>query len=75
MFACSLLSCNKKSLVISALSTPLLLATFSLITPPTASCNPDHSAGDYFVFANADGDGGSDDPKVYEPVCDDANDK
>ncbi|MBK8985144.1 MAG: S8 family serine peptidase [Chloroflexi bacterium] len=34
-----------------------------------------HNAGDYFMFAKASGDGGSSDPKVYEPVCDGANDK
>jgi hypothetical protein len=34
-----------------------------------------HNAGDYFMFAKAAGDGGTDDPKAYEPVCDDANDK
>jgi hypothetical protein len=34
-----------------------------------------HNAGDYFMFAKAAGDGQTDDPKAYEPVCDDANDK
>lgn len=34
-----------------------------------------HHAGDYFLFAKAAGDGGTSDPKAYEPVCDDANDK
>lgn len=34
-----------------------------------------HTAGDYFMFAKAAGDGGTSDPKAYEPVCDDANDK
>lgn len=34
-----------------------------------------HDAGDYFLFAKAAGDGETDDPKAYEPVCDDANDK
>lgn len=38
-------------------------------------CVGDHDAGDYFMFAKAAGDGGTDDPKAYEPVCDDANDK
>lgn len=37
--------------------------------------NSGHNAGDYFMFAKAAGDGGSSDPKVYEPVCNDANDK
>jgi hypothetical protein len=34
-----------------------------------------HNGGDYFMFAKAAGDGQTDDPKTYEPVCDDANDK
>lgn len=34
-----------------------------------------HDVGDYFMFAKAAGDGQTDDPKAYEPVCDDANDK
>jgi hypothetical protein len=37
--------------------------------------DPSHTAGDYFIFAKAAGDGETDDPKAYEPVCDDANDK
>lgn len=47
----------------------------SLILTPNAAADPDHNAGDYFMFARAAGDGGSDDPKVYEPACDDSNDK
>ena len=34
-----------------------------------------HNAGDYLLFAKAAGDGETDDPKAYEPVCDDSNDK
>lgn len=34
-----------------------------------------HNSGDYFMFAKAAGDGYTDDPKAYEPVCNDANDK
>ncbi len=37
--------------------------------------NTAHAAGDYFMFAKAAGDGETDDPKAFEPVCDDANDK
>lgn len=37
--------------------------------------NSAHNAGDYFMFAKAAGDGDTSDPKAYEPVCDDANDK
>ncbi len=41
-----------------------------------AACADDaHNAGDYLIFAKAAGDGQTDDPKAYEPVCDDANDK
>jgi len=53
----------------------VMLAAGLLHSPPTVSGNPDHSAGHYFVFAKAAGDGGTSDPKVYEPICDDANDK
>lgn len=56
--------------------TVLSLATLMLtVLVQSASADPHHDAGDYFMFARAAGDGGSDDPEVYEPVCDDSNDK
>lgn len=51
------------------------LITIHLLSPPTVRSNPDHNAGDYFMFAKAAGDGSTSDPKAYEPDCDDANDK
>jgi hypothetical protein len=53
----------------------VVLAAAPRRLPPTVSSHPDHNAGDYFTFAKAAGDGGTSDPKAYEPVCDDANDK
>ena len=53
----------------------LLPAAVLLLNPPAASGGAVQNAGDYLMFAKAAGDGGSDDPEVYEPVCDDANDK
>jgi hypothetical protein len=46
-----------------------------LFDPVTVGGSPAHSAGDYFMFAKAAGDGDTSDPKAYEPICDDANDK
>lgn len=52
-----------------------VLVIGGLLFPGSVSGNPGHDAGDYMMFAKAAGDGGTTDPKVYEPVCDDANDK
>ncbi len=53
----------------------LVVAMSHSDAPATARSDSTHSAGDYFMFAKAAGDGGTSDPKAYEPVCDDANDK
>lgn len=60
------------TLSVAALLLPVFVFLFSA---PTARSGTIHDAGDYLMFAKAAGDGGSDDPKVYEPVCDDENDK
>ena len=53
-----------------------LALTLGLLSPTSASGNPDHFAGDYFMFAKAAGD----DPvspnpnrESYEPACDITN--
>lgn len=53
----------------------VLLAATPLRSQTPAGVSSVHSAGDYFMFAKAAGDGDTSDPKAYEPVCDDANDK
>lgn len=53
----------------------LLVAMSHSDAPATAHSDSKHSAGDYFMFAKAAGDGSTSDPKAYEPDCDDANDK
>jgi hypothetical protein len=53
---------------------PLVLLGILLSSAP-ALANPDHSAGDYFVFAKAAGDGSTSDRKAFEPDCDSSNDK
>lgn len=53
----------------------LLFVMAGQMGPRTASGNPDHDAGDYVMFAKAAGDGETDDPEAYEPVCDSENDK
>ncbi len=64
---------RSRTLVLALL---LLVATLmSLFASRGVRANPDHNAGDYLMFARAAGDGGSDDREVYEPVCDDSNDK
>jgi hypothetical protein len=55
-------------------SLSLIAVTLLSLAQPAAG-NLVHNAGDYFMFAKAAGDGETDDPKAYEPICDDANDK
>jgi hypothetical protein len=52
-----------------------LVVVSSLVWAEPVSGNPHHRAGAYFMFAKAAGDGGTSDPKAYEPVCNDSNDK
>lgn len=53
----------------------LVIIAVAQMGPRTVSGNPDHDAGDYVMFAKAAGDGETDDPQAYEPVCDSENDK
>lgn len=65
---------RKQFLGVVAVVVFVLVASLLLVQSP-ANGSLQHSAGDYFMFAKAAGDGETDDPKAYEPVCDDANDK
>ena len=47
----------------------ILLVAGLLLSPSTTAANPDHSAGEYFMFAKAAATGVGD-RKANEPTCD-----